>query len=452
MNSMIQDESPPSQIQPEKDVSRDETTATSEILRISQHITEIIRQLRKGGATFVDPLPPLDEPVNMLGPHQSIGPWPAYYFPSICPNCAEGSLCSVCGYTTLDLHIPRKAIVDSAISQFDSIMDNYEENVIDGQFGEIYAPGIDRPVGLTLSPTGSWFGSELPRKVRIDMLRELVRKMREWPDLELVLYIEAHARDVVKKIEAGSFDVGLGKEEMDLLKELHTNVILGFESRDDLVRNGLYDKDLEISDFEKAVSELQKKGLGVGAFVFGGLPPMTDTEVMNDVISTLVYLSEKGVFPVLMLANIQPNTIPDLLRENGKLKMLEPFTAMRIIAEMLKISMSSKNQNFLIPDPVGGPPDPEFNIFLNRTDTVSSDVTNQLLLEKIRDLRVSRDGEAFLKWFEILQQGEEYRKYLELMQQQEISKITLTERINSMLEYIESPGIIERYKAREKLP
>jgi len=65
---------------------------------------------------------------------------------------------------------------------------------------------------------------------------------------------------------------------------------------------------------------------------------------------------------------------------------------------------------------------------------------------------VSRDGEAFLKWFEILQQGEEYRKYLELMQQQEISKITLTERINSMLEYIESPGIIERYKAREKLP
>lgn len=419
---------------------------------ISKELTEITGELRS--VSFVEKLPNPDD-LKMNSQEQSIGAFAAYYYPSRCEMCVKKESCLPCGYTNLELGIPNKKIVDSAIRQFESLfvgVDRFEKNVIKNQYGKIYAPRVDNPIGLTLSPTGSWFGNELPPDARTYMLQGLVDEMKEYPDLNLVLYIEAHALDVVREVNTRSFDTGASKEEIDLLKSLNTHVVLGYESRSKFVRNALYNKKLTDSNFDIAVEGLKEQGLEVGAFVFCGLPPMTDIEAKKDVLDTCDYLSSKGVFPVLMFANIQPNTIPELLYINGEYKMLEPFTVADTIAEMLKISLLSKNQNWLIPDPVGGPPDPEFNIFINRNDTASSNDTNQILLEMLRNLRNSRDVGTYLSQLETLHQTDEYKKYEEELhrQEKEVAERSLLNRTLQMIAYMKSPGVIKSYMERQK--
>jgi uncharacterized Fe-S cluster-containing MiaB family protein len=134
----------------------------------------------------------------MLGEKESPGPWATYYFPSRCSNCERG-LCSVCGYTTIKSDISKEAIISSEQQQFDSIMDNFQENVIDKQYGIIYAPGIENPVGLTISPAGSFFAeNELPMSVRVKMEKRMVEEA-EKHEVNLVFIAEAHARDITSK-------------------------------------------------------------------------------------------------------------------------------------------------------------------------------------------------------------------------------------------------------------
>lgn len=382
----------------------------------------------------------------MLSEKESPGPWATYYFPSRCVNCDSG-LCSVCGYTTIKSDISKEAIIGSAQTQFDSIMDNFQENVVNNQYGTIYAPDVQNPIGLTISPTGSFFAeNELPTGIRVNMEKRILEEAKK-SNVSLIFTVEAHARDITSKSQFNRFDFGTGKEEMDLLRQLNTQVILGFESRNDFVRNGLYNKNLKISDFDKARKELSEQNLRVGAFVFCGLAPMTDLEAKQDAMNTVRYLSENEVFPVMMFANIQPNTITDVLRANGRYKMLEPFTVADTIGEMLLATQHSKNPNWLVPDPVGGPPDPEFNIFLDREDVASSEATNQRLREMLYELRNSRNVEKYMAQLDELHQTDEYQQYLHVLQQQEevVAGKSLKERTREMLNFIKTPGVLESY-------
>lgn len=332
-------------------------------------------------------------------------------------------------------------------------MSNFRSNVIEKQYGKIYAPGITMPVGLTISPTGSFFAeNELPMSTRIKMEKRMIDETEKQGGVNLVFTAEAHARDISSKAHFNAFGYGAGKTEMDQLRRLNTQVILGFESRDDFVRNGIYNKGLGMWEFEKARKELLKQQLRVGAFVFCGLAPMTDLEAQQDALNTVQYLTENEVFPVIMFANIQPNTITDVLHENGKYKMLEPFTVADTIAGMLLKTPQGKNQNWLIPDPVGGPPDPEFNIFKDRNDTASSDATNQRLREMLYELRNSRDVEKYMTELDQLHNTEEYSQYQEVLRQQSeaVAGKSLVERTHEMINFVKTPGIIESYKARRK--
>ena len=426
--------------------SAEKNTEQLEIETIARDIRSITLAIRK--ESFVDDLPDTSEPVEMLGEKESPGPWATYYFPSRCENCVRGS-CSVCGYTTIKSGIPNKEIINSGIDQFESIMDNFQGNVIEKQYGPVYAPDVQNPIGLTISPTGSFFSeNELPTSVRIQMEKRMVDEAEKNGDINLVFTAEAHARDISSKARSSYFDLGTGKEEMDLLRRLNTQIILGFESRNDFVRNGIYNKDLKISDFDTARKELLEQGLRVGAFVFCGLAPMTDAEAKQDALSTVQYLAENEVFPVMMFANIQPNTITDILRANDKYKMLEPFTVVDSIAEMLMATQQNKNQNWLVPDPVGGPPDPEFNIFLDRDDTASSDATNQRLRQMLYDLRNSRNVDSYMSQLAELHKTDEYQAYQMVLRQQQEATAgkSLQERTSEMIDFVKTPGVIEAYK------
>ena len=426
-------------------ISHEKTETIDPITEIAQEIQNITLDLRKD--SFVDDLPDPDDPVEMLGEKESPGPWATYYFPTRCNNCERG-LCSVCGYTTIKENIQREDIIASEQQQFDAIMDNFKGNVIDNQYGKIWAPDVEDPIGLTISPTGSFFAeNELPMKTRVKMEQRMVDEAKKH-EVNLVFTAEAHARDITSKSQFNRFNSGTGKQEMDLLRQLNTQVILGFESRNDFVRNGIYDKNLKMTDFDKARRELQKQDLKVGAFVFCGLAPMTDTESKQDALDTVKYLTDNEVFPVMMFANIQPNTITDVLRANGRYKMLEPFTVADTIGEMLLQTVDSKNPNWLVPDPVGGPPDPEFNIFLDREDTASSDETNRRLREMLYELRNSRDVAKYMQQLDELHNIDEYERYLSVLREQEaaIAGKSLEKRTREMIDFVKSPGVTESYQ------
>ena len=156
---------------------------------------------------------------------------------------------------------------------------------------------------------------------------------------------------------------------------------------------------------------------------------------------------------VLMFANIQPNTITDVLRKNGRYKMLEPFTVIDTIGDMLNlITTHNPDSNWLIPDPVGGPPDPVFNIFLNRHDVASSQETNNYLRSLIYRLRHDRDITSFQDELVKIHQTSEYQNYLHTLQQQEkISRHqSLLDRTKEMLKFVNQPKVIQAYLDSEQ--
>lgn len=427
-----------------------EEISALEIAQIAKETRGITHALRS--RSFTEVLPRNDEIAEPLSEKESPGPWSTYYFPSRCIN-SECDLCSVCGYTVLRQDISQEEITASIMTQANQFLDHFQENVVEKQYGKMVRQGVENPIGLTLSPTGSFFAeNEFPAANRLQVLRRILTEAQQ-SQVNLVFTAEAHARDITSKTQFNYFDRFPGKEEAELLRALHAQIILGFESRNDFVRNGIYNKNLSLKDFEKASHELQNQELAVGAFVFSGLAPMTDLEAKNDALKTIQYLLQKDIFPVLMFANIQPNTVTDVLRANDRYKMLEPFTVIDTIEAMLNLIATQKPEsNWLVPDPVGGPPDPVFNIFINRHDVASSETTNQFLCELIYRLRNDRDTDNFKKELARIHQTSEYQNYLQTLKQQEttVRDKNLLTRTQAMLNFLQQPEVIEAYLKNEK--
>ena len=145
------------------------------------------------------------------------------------------------------------------MNQTDKFLNNFK-NVIDKQYGKILRPDVDNP----------WFNFKSHRfLLKMNYLLKIVCKFyksfRNSPSLSSQFSFDSrgHARDIVKNT-IRLFFLPLGKEEINLLRALHAQVLLGFESQNDFVRNGLYNKNLSLKDFETASQELQKQKLSVG--------------------------------------------------------------------------------------------------------------------------------------------------------------------------------------------
>ena len=132
----------------------------------------------------------------------------------------------------------------------------------------------------------------------------------------------------------------------------------------------------------------------------------TDTEAKEDMLSSVKYLKEKGVFPVLMFANSQSWTLPDLLRWKEKHTLQEPATVLDTVygaLEILTDKGTSKPGYYLIPEPVEGPPYPDGNIFYDRTDIEGiSETASARAHQILKDLRADRDISKFVSAWKIL--------------------------------------------------
>lgn len=174
--------------------------------------------------------------------------------------------------------------------------------------------------------------------------------------------------------------------------------------------------------------------------MFSGLITHTDTEAKEDMLASVKYLKERGVFPVLMFANSQSWTLPDLLRWKGKHTLQEPATVLDTVYGALDILTdkgNSKSGYYLIPEPVEGPPYPDGNIFYDRTDIEGISETASGRAHRIlKDLRADRDISKFvLAWNNFRKTEPDYKRYQARVARQEAEKLPREERFTRALKY-----------------
>lgn len=295
---------------------------------------------------------------------ESIGALPEYILKGTFCKRSFNGLCSPCFYSRLPLNgHKREEYLAMVRKQCMHVVNNFKELVVEKQVGKTVIENQrynGKPCSLVLTPTGSYFdNNEFPIEIRLEMLEGLIHQANQY-DVDIVLHIETHCDDFIQ------YDLSNGNaiREIELLKQLNARIIFGFESSDEYVRNVLYNKNLSRIDFEKAISKIFSLGLTPGAFVFAGLFAMNDKNTIFDISNTIEYLSSFGVMPVLMFQNVQEYTLTDVLFKNRQIHLLEPFTVLQIVTDFLeKMRKEHMETLWLIADPIGGPPKPEFNIF-----------------------------------------------------------------------------------------
>ena len=348
---------------------------------------------------------------------ESIGPFPEFILKGrFCTRSLKG-LCSPCFYSRLPVHeIDESEFNLGYEEQVEYIIRHFRELVIENQVGKVAHNFVtDKDVyGMVCTPTGSYFDPrEYPVNIRKNNLKKLTKTADSY-NCEIILHIESHAEDVINYFKDPDF------EELSLLHQLHARVLLGFESVNEISRNVIYAKQLNIKEFSTAVSILKSNDFPVGAFVFAGLFALTDEETISDTKETLCYLKSINVSPVLMFANTQKYTIPDVLLSIGKYKLLDPRTVYYIVKNTIEIfgcEMNSDIDPWFIADPKGGPPDPNYHIFNASTSTSCTKCANKIY-EAIEELRISKDKETFLMAEQVINHDECLYAYSNLLKKQ----------------------------------
>lgn len=339
---------------------------------------------------------------------ESIGAWPEFILKgTFCKRSSKG-LCSPCFYSRFPLSkASRSDYLNMIKKQVLYVTDNFEKLVIKCQYGQ--SIGFSPSISLVLTPTGSFFDEfEFPIDIRLEMERALV-EIADTHHIDINLHIESHCEDFI----AYDFTDDKCKREIELLKKLNTKVIFGFESANEYARNILYNKRLTLPDFESAINKTQSIGLIPGAFVFAGLFAYNDLQTHDDVISTVEYLINKSVFPVIMFQNDQPYTITDVLLKSEKITLLEPLTVAQIICNILGL-FEQHSSYWLIADPIGGPPEPDYHIFKEAKITCKS--CSNFIYEILVNLRETRNINVFINAQEKIKQCNcygKYKKYIE---------------------------------------
>lgn len=364
---------------------------------------------------------------------ESIGSWPEFIFRgTFCKRTFKG-YCSPCFYSQFS--IDKKEIGEKYIEmircQFDYVIDNFYDLVINRQYGTQREQKRNF-ITFVLTPTGSYFDdNEFPQFLRIEMLNKLVDKAKLY-EKDFQLLIECHCKDWNEL----NFSLDSTKEEIQLLKKLNTKILFGFESANDYVRNVLYNKNIEMEEFDKAYKKVKSLGLEVGVFIFAGLFSMNDLLTIEDVSNSIRFALDRKITPVIMFQNVQQYTITDVLFRNNEIKLIEPFTVLEIILCLInEIEKRDLEQNeWLIADPKGGPPIPEFNIF-DCAQVTSKDNANQIY-SMVHNLRLSRNFEEFKLDAQKMKLTENYGEYQSMLKDC-FPKEKLLENTDKLLECIE---------------
>lgn len=326
----------------------------------------------------------LDEP---------LGPWPEFIMHSVSCVRSDAGKCTPCFYSKVQpVGVSSERLYASLLDQTQSILDNFDIWVLERQTREVEYPPFAkndnrRAVMMGVATSGSIFSDhEVPPKHRHEIFRRIV-EFGEANGMAFQLLIETQVHDVIRLHETGEL-----KKLAQILEPVSVVNEMGFESADDLAREVLYAKGITRQDFETAVDISRRYGFIPAAFVFFGLHPMTQQQVIEDATKTLRYLKGLGVIPVLMYPHLQPYTIHHLLYTYGRYSIIDLRTIAAVVDELLAIFEPDWHA---MTDPwlmgmEGGPPEPPHGVFAN-PQRIACDRCASILKSALRQLRRDYD-------------------------------------------------------------
>ncbi len=228
----------------------------------------------------------------------------------LAPACMTAT-CTMCPLPNEALDPKRRSISPAdIIQQFDSSFDG---------------ASLDDYEMITVYNNGNFFADqEIDPVIRQHIFKQVARSRAS------VLVVESLPQFITPEKISGAKN-HLGDKELA--------VAIGLQSSNDLVRELAVNSTCTRANFEKAVNTLQENNYTPLTFLMIKPPFLTESEAICDTVESISYLDRLGIEnPILCPTRIAPNTIGQLLFENGQFK--PPW--LWSVAEVLKIS-SRKN-------------------------------------------------------------------------------------------------------------
>jgi hypothetical protein len=237
-----------------------------------------------------------------------------------CRWLEQGGGCTTCNYN--HVATASESAAEDTLQYADALRAQVERAT------ELFPP--DLYPFWTLSSAGSFFDdAEVPRAARLELLRHL------WALGYRELNFESRAeycRDEEKL------------EEVHSIFDGRVSVGIGLESSSDLVRKVCMNKGTTTRVFEQATAALRRIGFSFNCYVLLGKPLLGvwldddgtisfDWELhLAETVRTLQYAFDQGAaLVILMVANLQPNTLSNALHRRGSYLLPSPWLAVEAI-------------------------------------------------------------------------------------------------------------------------
>ncbi len=227
-----------------------------------------------------------------------------------------------------------------------------------GIYRAMYSQAVEDSIGsekLAIFNGGSFFpNSELPN------------------DFQNFVYNDVAARPNIKQLMVEAYPDYISEKKLREAKEIigctDFMVGVGFESKNDTVRNVFLRKSIKKEVFEKKVRLMQSLGIQVFVYAFLKAPQLTEKQALYETLSTLQYLHDLGVDEIaLSSAFVQAGTELEKKYHAGEFRPPWLWTILEIIEAAEKNNWPLSVGGFDdTPPPVAGPHncpkcDPEVN-------------------------------------------------------------------------------------------
>lgn len=405
---------------------------TREVLKFLRHAS--LGQMERVERTF-------DKP-NYFYVNGHDGEVPVFVFSSFpCAQYNQG-YCTPCAYSGVERSNAKKSDVYASLTkQAQYIVDNFNELVTSHQSDigheNLFRKYPESKFGIfQLAGEGSFFAdSEIPQKYRSEMI-EMFKELSEKDRINLQIFLETKATDFLKNYS--SFEGKEGEEE-NLVHDLNLTLLFGLESSNEFTRQVIFNKGLELNDFEKSFGKAHELGFRVGAFVFCGMHSMTQKELIEDIEKTIDYCRENDLAIDLMLPNIQPFTINHLLYQYGKYNLPDPRTVLEIVKTLTHSQKRDGTSNYINGydwniSGLATYPKPEMYLFQNRKSITCSDCSEKIE-DAVRKLTVNYNIDTFNSTVHELDKCDCKKQYDEFVNHEEANKDDLRERVHQNINF-----------------
>ncbi len=276
------------------------------------------------------------------------GDYPIFAYPGKKCDQYEAGYCTPCGYSGIprSKNIPISAFYAAQLDQTEFVLKHFDEIIANKQSGtldkhNVFKPYPQGPVyKLQLAGESSFFrDAEIPKSNRLAILERFDR-FCDVNQINLHIMLETRPEHLIRAHRSGELDT---YKKRGYIEKFTMVVNMGFESIDDLTRNVIYNKNLDLGQLEESIAIAKAFDMDPSLFVFIGGHSLSEKEILDNTRRTLDYLRSLNVPPSLMCPNLQPYTINHLLYVHGRYNLVDPRTIVEIVKICRTFTISRRN-------------------------------------------------------------------------------------------------------------